>query len=50
MDFAKVGGVPKILSRYASEKYQEFLKNTNYTVSFKSYKWGLNDQGSHGRS
>ncbi len=49
-DFAKAGGVPKILSRYAPEKYGKFLKNTNYTVNFKTYHWGLNDQGAHGRS
>lgn len=48
-DFAKVGGVPKILARYAPAKYQQFLKHTNYTVHFKTYNWGLNDQGSHGR-
>lgn len=48
-DFAKVGGVPKILARYAPAKYRQFLKQTNYTVHFKTYNWGLNDQGSHGR-
>lgn len=50
MDFAKIGGVPRILSRYAPEKYRKFLRNTNYTIHFKTYNWGLNDQGSHGRS
>ena len=49
-DFAKVGGVPKVLAMYAPPKYQKFLKNTNYTVNFKTYNWGLNDQGSHGRN
>lgn len=46
-DFDKVGGVSKFLSRYAPENYRKFLKNTNYTVNFKSYNWGLNDQGPH---
>ncbi len=48
-DFAKIGGVPKVLSRYAPKKNEEFLRQTNYTVNFKTYNWGLNDQGEHGR-
>lgn len=49
-DFEKVGGVPKILARYAPSKYEHFLKSSNYTINFKTYNWGLNDQGPHGRN
>jgi len=49
-DFDKVGGVPKIFAHYAPSKYEHFLKSANYTVNFKSYNWGLNDQGTHGRN
>ncbi len=49
-DFEKLkGGVPKVLSLYAPKKYDSFLRKTNYTVNFKTYNWGLNDQGEHGR-
>ena len=49
-DFATVGGVPKILARYAPAKYAKFLTNSNYTIHYKTYNWGLNDQGSHGHN
>ncbi|MEO6873165.1 MAG: hypothetical protein ABI233_13255 [Chthoniobacterales bacterium] len=35
---------------YAPPKYDKFLKSSNYTVNFKTYNWGLNDQGPHGRN
>ncbi|MBA2586761.1 MAG: DUF547 domain-containing protein [Chthoniobacterales bacterium] len=48
-DFDKAGGTPKILARYAPAADRAFLRKPGYEVKFKSYNWGLNDQGGHGR-
>ena len=48
-DFDKVGGVPKILGRYAPESVREFAASGNYETKYITYNWGLNDQGPHGR-
>ncbi len=48
-DFDKAGGVSKILERCAPEAYRKFLAAGGYKTSFKTYNWGLNDQGEHGR-
>lgn len=48
-DFDKVGGVPKILGRYAPSGVREFAGSGKYKITYLSYNWGLNDQGSHGR-
>ena len=49
-DFDKVGGVPKILGRYAPASAREFVANGNYAIKYFRYNWGLNDQGPHGRN
>jgi len=49
-DFDKVGGVPKILGRYAPASVREFVANGNYAIKYFRYNWGLNDQGPHGRN
>lgn len=48
-DFDKAGGVPKILALYAPEQYRQFLGSGRYEINYKTYNWGLNDQGEHGR-
>ncbi len=48
-DFAKIGGPQKVLKQYGPEKFDKFLASGKYEVAFKSYNWGLNDQGEHGR-
>ncbi len=48
-DFEKVGGVPKILAKYAPAQDRNFLEHPGYKITYKDYNWGLNDQGEHGR-
>jgi hypothetical protein len=50
VDFDKADGVEKILARYAPQQYRAFLAKGGYKVGYKAYNWGLNDQGSRGRS
>ncbi len=42
------GGLRKILREFGPEKFREFLSGDDYTIKYKSYDWGLNDQGSEG--
>jgi hypothetical protein len=49
-DFDKVGGVNKILAKYAPRQDQDFLTGGNYEISYLPYNWGLNDQGDHGKN
>lgn len=49
-DFDKVGGLSKILGRYAPQSVREFAANGSYGIKYISYNWGLNDQGPHGRN
>ena len=49
-DFDQAGGIPKILGRYAPESVREFAASGNYKIEYRSYNWGLNDQGPHGRN
>lgn len=48
-DFEKIGGPKKVLARFGPPKFHDFLEGGNYELEFKSYNWGLNDQGEHGR-
>ena len=48
-DFESGGGVRRILSKYAPKRYQKFLKNNQYDIEFKVYRWGLNDQNGKGK-
>lgn len=48
-DFDKAGGVKPILVRYATPQDRSFVAHGDYELKYKSYHWGLNDQGSHGR-
>ncbi len=47
-DFDDAGGVTKILARYAPEQYRQFIRGGKYETTYKTYNWGLNDQGEHG--
>jgi hypothetical protein len=49
-DFDKVGGVSKILARYAPSSVREFAASGKYDIKYIPYNWGLNDQGPHGRN
>jgi len=49
-DFDKVGGVPKILGRFAPQSVREFAVSGKYEIKYLPYNWGLNDQGPHGRN
>jgi hypothetical protein len=49
-DFDSVGGISKILGRYAPVPVREFADSGNYNIKYLSYNWGLNDQGPHGRN
>ncbi len=48
-DFEKAGGVPHVLAEFAPAKFHDFLGSGKYEIDYKSYNWGLNDQGEHGR-
>ena len=49
-DFDKAGGVKAVLSKYAPAPARSMLEKPNCKITYKSYNWGLNDQGSHGRN
>ena len=48
-DFEKVGGVRRVLARYAPDPYIPFLTAGDFTIEYLPYDWGLNDQGAEGR-
>ncbi len=48
-DFVKAGGLEKVLGQYGPERDRGWLSRPGYSVSYLSYDWGLNDQGSEGR-
>ena len=48
-DFDSLGGVKKLLPRYAPESDRDFLKSGDYEVDYLPYNWGLNDQGGQGK-
>jgi len=49
-DFDKGGGVKAVLAQYASAQARPMLEKSDCKISYKSYNWGLNDQGPHGRN
>ena len=48
-DFDYTGGVKAVLAKFGPASAQSMLKSGNYKLTYKSYNWGLNDQGPHGR-
>lgn len=42
-------GTRGILALYAPKHYEEFIRLGQYTISYKDYNWGLNDQSDLGK-
>ncbi len=49
-DFEKAGGVKAALAKYAPASARPLLEKADVKITYKTYNWGLNDQGSHGRN
>jgi len=49
-DFDQAGGVKSVIAKYAPPTAKPLLDKANSRITYKSYNWGLNDQGSHGRN
>jgi len=49
-DFDKAGGTKAVLAKYAPAPARLMLEKPDCKISYKSYNWGLNDQGPHGRN
>jgi hypothetical protein len=49
-DFEKAGGAKAIMAKYAPASARPLLEKPGCKISYKSYNWGLNDQGPHGRN
>jgi len=49
-DFEKAGGVKTILAKYAPSPAKPLLQRPDCKITYKTYNWGLNDQGPHGRN
>ncbi len=49
-DFDKAGGPKAVIAKYAPSSARATLEKPDCKLSYKNYNWGLNDQGSHGRS
>jgi hypothetical protein len=49
-DFEKAGGVKSVIAKYGPASAQALMKKPDSKMTFKTYNWGLNDQGSHGRN
>jgi hypothetical protein len=49
-DFDQAGGVKPVLAKYAPPTAKPLLEKADSKITYKSYNWGLNDQGPHGRN
>jgi hypothetical protein len=49
-DFLAAGGVGRVLTQYAPERFRGFLEAQTYRVEYLDYDWGLNDQGGRGKN
>ncbi len=49
-DFDKAGGAKKVMVKYGPAAAKAVLEKANSKITYKSYNWGLNDQGPHGRN
>jgi hypothetical protein len=47
-DFYGDGERPKVLARYAPERYRTFLERGDFKIKYSNYNWGLNDQSGRG--
>lgn len=48
-DFEKAGGAKAVIAKYAPAAARPLLEKADVKLTYKSYNWGLNDQGPHGR-
>ena len=48
-DFDAAGGVKAVVARFAPASARPMLERPDCRLTYKSYNWGLNDQGPHGR-
>lgn len=49
-DFEKAGGAKTVMAKYAPASAKPLLEKSDCKITYKSYNWGLNDQGAHGRN
>lgn len=49
-DFDKSGGPKAVMAKYAPAPAKPLLQKPDCKISYKTYNWGLNDQGPHGRN
>jgi hypothetical protein len=49
-DFEKSGGAKAVMAKYAPASAKSLLEKSDCKISYKTYNWGLNDQGAHGRN
>ena len=49
-DFEKAGGVKPIMGKYAPAPAKPLLERPDCKITYKTYNWGLNDQGPRGRN
>ena len=49
-DFEKADGVKTILAKYAPAQAKPLLQRPDCKIAYKTYNWGLNDQGPHGHN
>jgi hypothetical protein len=49
-DFDQAGGAKAIIAKYAPAPAKSLLEKADCKITYKTYNWGLNDQGPHGRN
>ena len=49
-DFDSAGGVKSVLAKFAPASARPMFERADCKLTYKSYNWGLNDQGPHGRN
>lgn len=49
-DFVERGALSNVLERFGPSRYQELFAGQSYSVEYRDYDWGLNDQGDRGRN
>lgn len=49
-DFEKAGGAKAVIAKYAPQSARTLMARPDCKISYKTYNWGLNDQGPHGRN
>ena len=49
-DFERGGGFKTVIAKYGPASAQAVMKKSDANIDYKTYNWGLNDQGPHGRN